>query len=121
MMRSMSYMLLIIEPVGQRLQRTQAEGRALYERMVAFGNDLRGRGLLVATESLKSTSDAVRVRVAGGKRTLTDGPFLESKEMVGGFYLLTCETREQAVEIAAQCPAAEWCSVEVRELAPCYL
>ena len=40
--------------------------------------------------------------------------------MVGGFFLLNCETREEAVEIAASCPAAEWCTVEVRAVAPCY-
>lgn len=116
----MSYMLLIVEPLGQRQQRTEAEGRALYERMVSFGNDLRARGLLTASESLESTDRAVRVRKSGGKPVLTDGPFMEAKEMVGGFFLLTCKTREEAVAIAQQCPAAEWCTVEVRELAPCY-
>jgi len=60
------------------------------------------------------------VRVNAGKATLTDGPFMEAKEMVGGFFLLTCKTREEALEIAKQCPAAEWCTVEVREVAPCY-
>lgn len=120
MIRLMSYMLLIVEPLGQRQQRTEAEGRAAYARMVAFGDDLRKRGLLTASESLKSTDDAVRVRTSGGKPVLIDGPFAESKEFVGGFFLLTCKTREEAVKIAAECPAAEWCQVEVRELAPCY-
>src|SRR5262245_29863574 len=116
----MSYMLLIVEPLGQRQQRTEAEGRAAYDSMVKWGDGLRQRGLLTATESLKSTSEAVRVRVSGGKAHLSDGPFMESKEFVGGFFLLTCKTREEAVEIAKQCPAAQWCTVEVRELAPCY-
>jgi hypothetical protein len=49
-----------------------------------------------------------------------DGPFAEAKEMVGGFFLVDCETREEAVAIAAQCPAAQWCTVEVRALGPCY-
>jgi len=49
-----------------------------------------------------------------------DGPFAEAKEMVGGFFLLACESREQAVEIAKQCPAAQWLTVEVRAVAPCY-
>ena len=120
-MRSMSYLLLIVEPLGQRQERIEAEGRALYGRMVEFGNDLRSRGLLVASESLKSTGDAVRVRKSGGKAVLTDGPFMEAKEMVGGFFLLTCKTREEAVQIATQCPAAEWATVEVREIAPCFL
>jgi hypothetical protein len=55
-----------------------------------------------------------------GRPQLVDGPFTESKELVGGFYLIDCESREQALQIAAACPAAEWASVEVREVAPCY-
>jgi hypothetical protein len=49
-----------------------------------------------------------------------DGPFAEAKEMVGGFFLLDCKTREEAVAIAQRCPAAEWATVEVRATAPCY-
>jgi hypothetical protein len=49
-----------------------------------------------------------------------DGPFAEAKEMVGGFFLLDCATREEAVAIAGRCPAAEWATVEVRETGPCY-
>jgi hypothetical protein len=49
-----------------------------------------------------------------------DGPFAEVKEMIGGFFLIDCQTREEAVAIAKQCPAAEWCTVEVRGLSPCY-
>lgn len=116
----MAYMLLIVEPTEQRSTRTEAEGRELYERMLRFGNSLREQGLLVATESLKSQRDAVRVSRAGGKIRVMDGPFAEVKEMVGGFFLLKCETREEALAIAAECPAAQWCTVEVRQIAPCY-
>jgi hypothetical protein len=49
-----------------------------------------------------------------------DGPFAEAKEMVGGFFLLDCATREEAVAIARECPAAEWATVEVRATGPCY-
>ena len=116
----MSYMLLIVEPTEQRSQRTESEGRALYDRMVAFGADLKRRGLLVATESLRSQADAARVQVRDGRARVVDGPFSEAKEMVGGFFLLSCRTRDEALAIAAECPAAEWCTVEVRALAPCY-
>jgi hypothetical protein len=60
------------------------------------------------------------VQKRNGKASLLDGPFAEAKEMVGGFFLLQGVTREQALQIAAQCPAAEWCTVEVRGLAPCW-
>lgn len=116
----MPYMLLIIEPTDQRVERTESEGRAVYDRMLGFGQDLRARGLLLASESLKSQADATRVQVRGGQRQLLDGPFAEAKEMIGGFFLVDCDTREEAVAIAARCPAAEWCTVEVRALGPCF-
>lgn len=116
----MAYMLLIVEPLGQRATRTEAEGRAAYDAMVAYGERLRERGLLVATESLRSQQDASRVQVRNGKPVVIDGPFAETKEMIGGFFLLTCKTRDEALAVAAECPAASWCTVEVREVAPCY-
>ena len=61
-----------------------------------------------------------RRSVWGQKPIVMDGPFAETKETIGGFFLLTCETREQAIAIAAECPAAKWATVEVRELGPCF-
>jgi len=116
----MPYMLLIVEPTDQRRSRSDAEGRAVYERMLQFGAGLKERGLLLAGESLKSQVDAVRLQVRGGRTQVVDGPFSEAKEMIGGFFLIDCKTRDEAVAIAATCPAAEWCTVEVRTLAPCY-
>ena len=116
----MSYMLLVVEPVGQRGTRTEAEGRSLYERMRRFSEDLKSRGLLTMSQSLKADSAGARVVRRAGNVNIVDGPFAEAKEMIGGFFLLTCETREQAVAIARECPAAEWAAIEVRELGPCY-
>ena len=116
----MPYMLLIVEPPEQRRTRTEAEGRAVYDRMLRFGQQLARRGKLLAGEALASQARAARVQVRGARASVVDGPFAEAKEMVGGFFLVDCATREEAVEIAAQCPAAEWCTVEVRALAPCY-
>jgi len=116
----LSYMLLIVEPAGQRRTRTDEEGRALYQRMLDFSAGLKSRGLLSLSQSLKSDSEGVRVRVRDGKRALVDGPFAEAKEMVGGFFLLQCNTKEEAIAIAGQCPAAQWATVEVRELGPCF-
>lgn len=117
----MPYLLLIHEPVGQRQTRSRAEGEAVYERMLRFGADLKARGVLRAGESLASQDrDAARVTVGNGRAQVLDGPFSEAKEMVGGFFLLDCESRDEALRIAAECPAAEWATVEVRALAPCY-
>jgi len=117
----MPYLLLMIEPVAQRKERTEAEGRAVYDRMVRFGDELNARGMLLASQSLKSQDEAARVTLRGGRAQVLDGPFAEAKEMVGGFFLLDTASEDEALAIAAECPAAEWCSVEVRQLAPCYV
>lgn len=116
----MSYMLLIIEPTGQRATRTEAEGREAYASMQRFGERLAARGQLKAVASLASLDTAVRVNHAGGKPQALDGPFAEAKEMIGGFFLLQNATRDEAIAWAHQCPAAQWCTVEVRALAPCF-
>lgn len=116
----MPYMLLIIEPVGQRQARSEAEGREAYARMTRFAAGLQEKGLLLGAESLSPLTTAARVQARDGKARVLDGPFAEAKEMIGGFFLLDCATRQEAVDIATQCPAAEWCTVEVRSLAPCY-
>ena len=117
----MPYMLLIHEPVGQRQQRTLAEGKAVYDRMLRFSAELKSQGILRAVESLASQdSSTARVQVANGRAQVLDGPFAEAKEMVGGFYLLDVDSRDEALAIAGRCPAAEWATVEVRACAPCY-
>jgi hypothetical protein len=116
----MAYMLLIVEPAGQRLSRSEAEGRALYERMLRFAEELKGRGLLRMSQSLKADTTGARVQMRGNRTSVVDGPFAEAKEMVGGFFLLNCETRDEAVAVARECPAAAWATVEVRELGPCF-
>ncbi|MGH8154408.1 MAG: YciI family protein [Rhodanobacteraceae bacterium] len=114
-------MLLVVEPRGQRAERTEEEGRAVYAQMLRYADDLKARGVLRAYSSLKSDGEGQRVQVHAGKRSLRDGPFTEAREMVGGFFLVDCATRDEALELAALCPAAEWATVEVRETGPCYL
>ena len=115
----MSYMLLIVEPVGLRQSRSESEGRALYDSMVRFSEALKSRGLLAMSQSLK-TDQGARVKVRGDATIVVDGPFAEAKEMIGGIFLLTCETREQAIAIASECPVANSATIEVRELGPCF-
>lgn len=116
----MSYMLLIIEPVGQRAARTESQGREAYSQMQRFGESLAAQGKLKAVESLSSQATAVRVSRAAGQVELLDGPFAEAKEMVGGFFLLQNVDRDEAIALARACPASQWCTVEVRALAPCF-
>jgi hypothetical protein len=116
----MTYMLLVIEKPGDRSARSEQQGRALYDRMRQFGTQLKQRGLLTMSQALKSDSTAARVSAHGGRPVVHDGPFAEAKEMVGGFFLLSCTSREEALQIAQECPAVHWATIEVRELGPCF-
>ena len=115
----MAYMLLMIEPVGQRQARTPEQGAEAYASMVRWGESLKQRGLLIASESLQSHSGASRVQKTSGRLHVTDGPFPETKEMIGGFFLINCASHREALAVASECPAAEWLTVEVRGIAPC--
>ena len=116
----MAYMLLVVEHPEQRSTRTEEEGRAAYARMVRFSEELKQKGLLTLSQSLKSPSPGSRLKVEGDSMVVTDGPYAETKEVIGGFFLLTCETREEALEVARECPAARFATIEVRELGPCF-
>jgi hypothetical protein len=116
----MAYVLLVVEKAGDRAARPPSEGVVLYDRMLKFSDDLKRRGLLTMSQSLKTHVDGVRVTTRREKLIVRDGPFAEAKEMIGGFFLLQCDTRAQAIEIARECPAAEFATIEVRELGPCF-
>ncbi len=114
----MPYMLLVIEPQGQRRARAAGDGRALYQQMLEYTASLESRGVLLASDSLRAP--ATRLSIRDGRQSVIDGPFTEAKELIGGYFLLECATREQALGLAAECPAAEWATIEVREVGPCY-
>jgi len=117
----MSYMMLIIEDPGERQRPPEAERRERYRTMRAYADGLQARGKLRAAESLAlPDSETVRVRGRGDSRAMIDGPFAEAKEIVGGFFYLDCDSREEAVAIAAECPAVDWATVEVRRIAACF-
>jgi hypothetical protein len=113
----MPYMLLVVEEQGRREGRSAELAQGERAEMEAFVDSLKARGMHLASESLRA--DGTRVNTSGGKPRVVDGPFAETKELVGGFFLLDVATREQAVALAAECPAAEWATIEVREVGPC--
>jgi hypothetical protein len=83
-----------------------------------FIEALKGSGELITTQALADPSQAAVVRVRNGQPVVTDGPFLEAKEYLGGFYMIDCESKERAIELAAQVPdsAIEGLGVEVRQV-----
>lgn len=116
----MPYVLLIVEDPDMRRTRRPEDGQHAMDRMIRFSEALKARGVLKQSDSLKSDALGARVAMRGGKRVVVDGPFAEAKEIVGGFFLLDCRTRDEAVAIASECPAVEWATVEVREIGPCW-
>ena len=82
----------------------------------AFTKELRDRGVFEAGEALQSVASASMVRLREGQTLITDGPFMETKEALGGFYLLNCRDLDEALEFAAKCPAAQFGSIEVRPI-----
>ena len=116
----MNYVLLIMEEPGQRAKRSLPEGEAVYARMLDFAETLKAEGKLLAVESLQSDRSSRRVQVRNGQPRFIDGPFTETKEMIGGFFLVDCESLDAAAALAARCPAAAWATVEVRPAGPCF-
>ena len=89
----------------------------------AFTADIKARGLFQAGEALTPTSTATTVRLVDGEAVATDGPFAETKEALGGFYLIEARDLDEAIEVAAKIPAAAFGSIEIRpiwELPPEY-
>jgi len=97
---------------------TEAEQAALGDGVTAFMTAVKESGELVAAQALAAPAEAKVVSVRGGRTVVTDGPFTEAKEFLGGYYLLECASPERAVELAARIPdaAIEGLGVEVRQV-----
>jgi hypothetical protein len=91
-----------------------SEWAALRSETIAYVETLRASGRLVTTYALQSTRKAATVRVRAGQRRVTDGPFAEAKEVIGGFFLIDARDREEALELASRWPSARLGSIEVR-------
>ena len=97
---------------------TDEEKAAIGDGHGRFMQSLKDSGELILTQALVDPSQAAVVRVRNSQPVVTDGPFLEAKEYVGGFYLIDCENKERAIELAAQIPdaAIKGLGVEVRQV-----
>jgi hypothetical protein len=114
----MGYLLLIVEPPDQREARGLVAGQEAFAQMQAFAGRLQAEGVLAGVNALQR--GGARVTKRAGRVQALDGPFAETKELIGGYFLLEGVSRERALEIAADCPAAAWATVEVRATGTCY-
>jgi hypothetical protein len=92
------------------------ERSAAYDRYRAFSEEGRRAGVVIGGDELAPVRDATTVRVREGQTVVSDGPYAETKEALGGYYLLECPSLEEAVEWAARIPAAAHGAVEVRQV-----
>jgi hypothetical protein len=109
-------MLLIPNRENEHTKRPEAEARDLMTAYQKYTEELRKAGVMVHADALHMSDRGARVHVEGGKRTVVDGPFTESKELIGGYFIIDVKSKDEAVEWAAKCPGARYWGVEVREL-----
>lgn len=112
----MQYLLLINQIEADRGKMTPDEQAAMYQEYGQLMQELSTKGKLLAGNELKPTTTATTVRVRDGKRVVTDGPFAETKEQLGGYFLIDANDLDEAIAIAARVPSARTASVEVRPL-----
>src|SRR4051794_34252362 len=111
----MRYLAAIYTDESQGAPDPQSEGtRQMLDAYRAFGEEAGAAGVIVGGDALQPTSTATTIRVRDGETMLTDGPFAETKEQLGGFYLLECADLDEAIGWAAKIPGAAWGAVEVR-------
>lgn len=114
----MKYMLLIHEDEQAFLNLSETQRQAIYAEYGRFSQEIAASGHLVGGSELLPTTSATSVRVRNGKRLVTDGPFAETREQLGGYYLVEAKDLDEAIALAARIPSARTGTVEVRPLAP---
>lgn len=112
----MKYLCLIYDDEQKMAAMSQSEGDAFMGEYVAFTEAIHKSGQFVAGDALQPVHTATTVRVRAGKTTTTDGPFAETKEQLGGYYLIEARDLNDAIQVAARIPSARTGSVEVRPI-----
>ena len=110
----MKYMLLIHDDEKAWGKMSQAEQQRIYGEYGQFSEHVKSTGQYLAGSQLQPTSTATSVRVRDGKRLVTDGPFAETREQLGGYYLGQAKDLDEAIELAARIPSARIGTIEVR-------
>jgi hypothetical protein len=113
----MRYLLLIYGPQRDPSQATPEQLAASMEEWTEYTADLLRRGVMEAGEALEGVETATTVKLRGGETLTTDGPFAETAEVLGGYYILKVKDLDEAIEIAAACPGARDGSIELRPIA----
>jgi hypothetical protein len=110
----MNYLLLIYHDEQAWNSHTEAERQEIYREYRQLREELISRGQFLTGDQLQATTNANTVRVRDGKHLVTDGPFAETREQVGGFFLIAAKDLDEATAIAARIPSAREGSIEIR-------
>ena len=117
----MRFMVFMIPDVyqpksGKKLDPHHSPDVAMMEKMMKFNKELEAAGAILALDGLQPLLNGVRLAFSGGKAKVTDGPFVEAKEVVGGYWLLQAQSKEQVVEWMKRCPAQDGDTLEIRQI-----
>jgi hypothetical protein len=112
----MRYLLLIYTPEVDPASVPPEAAASSHEAYGAFTREIRDRGVMEAGEALQPTPSATTVRIRDGRTLVTDGPFAETKEALGGFYMVDVKDLDEALELAAKIPGAREGAIEVRPI-----
>jgi hypothetical protein len=112
----MEYLLLIYDVESDMAKMSEPEMGAMHQDFMQFTEGIQKSGHFRAGKQLQPIATATTVRVKNGKRSVTDGPFAETREQLGGFYLIEAKDLDEALAIAERCPGARLGSVEVRPI-----
>jgi hypothetical protein len=110
----MKYLCMVLVDEKKLNAMSEEEAQELDDDSLAFDDTLRKKGHLIAAQALESVSTATIVRVRGGKVSVTDGPFAETNEQIGGFLLIEAQDLNEAIQLAAKVPAIRLGGIEVR-------
>ena len=110
----MQYLCLVYADEAKTAVMTQSEIDALIDETVANNEELRASGQLILAQALEQVAEAITVRVRNGRLSVTDGPFAETNEQLGGFVFIEARDLNEAIQIAGRIPSARLGSIEVR-------
>lgn len=114
----MQYLLLIYDQERQWDAQRQTEREQIYQRYFQLVGELTQKGTYIGGNPLQPTATATTVRIRDSKKLVTDGPFAETKEQLGGYFLIEAKDLDEAIAVAARIPTAESGSIEVRPIRP---
>jgi hypothetical protein len=112
----MHYLLMIYENEKVWADMPEGQRNSMFGEYMTYTNDIKASGHFKAGDALQPVATATTVRVRDGKTQVTDGPFAETREQLGGYYLIEAKDLDEATKIAARIPSARWGSIEIRPI-----